>query len=146
MGDIFFASLDGLFFSAKWQYAGSRLSVLVGLALFALAFTSASSHAQPSYLSFQSALSGSGQNWCIDITGGKYQPGTPLQLSTCTGTANQTFNTEGGLLTAGGLCLDARGDAAQSTVTMAECSGETSQTWQISGLSKRPALPGYRQF
>lgn len=133
MSGFFFNSPIGLSRHTKDQgrYVGFRLSVLTSLALYALAFTSVSALAQPSYLSFQSALSGAGQNWCIDIPGGKYQPGTPLLLSTCMGTASQTFNTESGLLTAAGLCLDARGVGEQSTVTMAECNGESSQTWQI---------------
>src|SRR5262245_954561 len=133
--EIFFNSQAGLFsWEAKRGYVAIKRSVLVGLALFALVALTFSAHTQgnqPAYLSFQSALSAGGQNWCIDVAGGKYQPGTPVTLSTCTGTANQTFNTEGGALTAGGLCLDAQGEGTQSAVTMAECSGGASQGWQI---------------
>ena len=108
--------------------------MLAGLALLALVALTFSAHTQgnnPAYISFQSALSLSGQNWCIDIPGGKFQPGTNVTLSTCTGQANQTFNTEGGTLTAGGVCLDAQGEGAQSAVTMSECNGGNSQAWQI---------------
>jgi hypothetical protein len=131
----FFDSLAGVFSSdvKRWHLAVRR-SMLAGLALLALFALTFSAHTQgnnPAYISFQSALSSSGQNWCIDVPGGKFQPGTNVTLSTCTGQPNQTFNTEGGTLTAGGLCLDAQGEGNQSAVTMSECNGQNSQAWQI---------------
>ena len=111
-----------------------RRSMLAGLALFALIALTYSAHTQgnqPAFMSFQSAVSTGGQNSCIDISGGNYQPGAPVALSTCTGAPNQTFGTDTGALTAGGLCFDAQGAGAQSSVTMGECSGGASQGWQI---------------
>ena len=135
MRAIFFDSLAGVFSQeVKRWHLTIRRSMLAGLALLALFALTFSAHTQgnnPAYISFQSALSSSGANWCIDIPGGKFQAGTNVTLSTCTGQANQTFNTEGGTLTAGGLCLDAQGEGNQSAVTMSECNGGNSQAWQI---------------
>jgi hypothetical protein len=131
----FVDSLAGIFRRDRERsfavFRKSLLAALVLVAVFALNYSAFTQGAQPAFMSFQSALSGGGQNWCINVPGGKYQPGTNAALSTCTGTPNQTFNTEGGTLTAGGLCLDAQGEGAQSAVTMSECNGAGSQSWTI---------------
>jgi len=71
---------------------------------------------------------------CLDVPGGRYEPGTPVVMWTCHGGANQRWQLVGGTLrTQGDQCLDVTwGATANGTpVQIATCSGNPAQRWVL---------------
>lgn len=74
---------------------------------------------------------------CLDVRGGKFQPGTTLQVYECNGTASQRFAVgRGGEIRVRDLCVDVDGggdprDGAR--VVLWSCSGSRSQSWANRG-------------
>ena len=118
--------------ASKSRAAGIRHWPHVAIVAFALGLVSGSAYAQSPYYNFRSMLSAGGANWCIDVPGSEYKPGSLLAISSCTGAPNQTFLYESGNnLTAGGLCLDGlvqdpnQPPASGDPAALVECSGAT---------------------
>ncbi|KQO24314.1 lectin [Acidovorax sp. Leaf78] len=73
---------------------------------------------------------------CLDVRGGKFQPGTSLQVYECNGTASQRFAVgRGGEIRVRDLCVDVdRGDPRDGArVVLWSCSGSRSQSWTSRG-------------
>ena len=73
---------------------------------------------------------------CLDVRGGKFQPGTTLQVYECNGTASQRFAVgRGGEIRVRDLCVDVdRGDPRDGArVVLWSCSGSRSQSWFTRG-------------
>nr|WP_060985351.1 lectin [uncultured Acidovorax sp.] len=73
---------------------------------------------------------------CLDVRGGKFQPGTTLQVYECNGTASQRFTVgRGGEIRVRDLCVDVdRGDPRDGArVVLWSCSGSRSQSWFTRG-------------
>jgi hypothetical protein len=73
---------------------------------------------------------------CLDVRGGKFQPGTTLQVYECNGTASQRFAVgRGGEIRVRDLCVDVdRGDPRDGArVVLWSCSGSRSQSWATRG-------------
>ena len=73
---------------------------------------------------------------CLDVRGGKFQPGTTLQMYGCNGTASQRFSLgRGGEIRVRDLCVDVdRGDPRDGArVVLWPCSGSRSQSWSPRG-------------
>ena len=70
---------------------------------------------------------------CIDITGANYSNGTPIQLYSCWGGANQQWQVENGQLVnpASGKCLDdPNSNTANGTqLDLWTCNGGSNQQW-----------------
>ncbi|MGW8885946.1 alpha-N-acetylglucosaminidase [Streptomyces sp. NPDC055749] len=74
----------------------------------------------------------SSSDTCVDVTGGSSANGTALQLSSCNGTAAQTWTAPGdSTLRALGKCMDIRnGSVADGTVVqLYQCNGTPAQAW-----------------
>jgi hypothetical protein len=77
-----------------------------------------------------------GGGLCLDVRGGKFQPGTTLQVYECNGTASQRFAVgRGGEIRVRDLCVDVdRGDPRDGArVVLWSCSGSRSQSWSTQG-------------
>lgn len=77
-----------------------------------------------------------GGGLCLDVRGGKFQPGTTLQVYECNGTASQRFSVgRGGEIRVRDLCVDVdRGDPRDGArVVLWSCSGSRSQSWSTRG-------------
>ncbi|RQO83462.1 lectin [Acidovorax sp. FJL06] len=73
---------------------------------------------------------------CLDVQGGRFQPGTLLQVYECNGTASQRFSVgRGGEIRVRDLCVDVdRGDPRDGArVVLWPCSGAPSQSWSTRG-------------
>jgi hypothetical protein len=81
------------------------------------------------------ALHGTGSGRCLDVPNASQTDGTYLQISDCTGGANQQWTlTGGGQLTVyGSKCLDVPGGAttAGTRVEIWTCNGGANQQWRV---------------
>ncbi len=68
---------------------------------------------------------------CVDVNGGGTADGTKVQLSTCTGAANQRWTRTGSTFRALGKCLDVNGagTADGTVVQLWTCNGGAAQNW-----------------
>lgn len=82
--------------------------------------------------------SGLGAGLCLDVSAENMAPGTPLQIWSCNGGANQAYvlNSSGQLKSFGGngsLCLDIQGSGSNlDPIVSNACSGAASQKWSLS--------------
>jgi endo-1,4-beta-xylanase len=104
---------------------------------------------KPAYNATATALGGSsgggtgsgplhalGAGKCLDVPNSSTTPGTQLQVSACSGGANQTFTlSSSGQLSVydGADCLDAngRGTSAGTKVIIWSCNGQANQQWTV---------------
>jgi lysophospholipase L1-like esterase len=81
------------------------------------------------------AIVGAGSGRCVDVPGATQTLGTQVQLSDCTGAANQqwTATSAGELRVYGSDCLDAygKGTSAGTKVVIWSCNGQTNQQWRL---------------
>jgi hypothetical protein len=74
-------------------------------------------------------------NMCVDVRGGNSANGTPVQLWTCNGTAEQQLTTQpDGTIHVLGKCLDVSGNgiASGTAVQLQDCNGFGGETWATS--------------
>ncbi|MFC6021730.1 ThuA domain-containing protein [Plantactinospora solaniradicis] len=79
---------------------------------------------------------------CLEIDGGSTADGAQAQISTCTGSARQTWTVNGQTLRALGKCLDVNGSgtANGTKIQLWTCNGGTAQNWapQSDGTLRSP--------
>ncbi|MEU1321049.1 carbohydrate-binding protein [Streptomyces tibetensis] len=74
-------------------------------------------------------------NKCLDVRDGSSADGTPVQISSCTGSARQQWTvTPGSTVKALGKCLDVSGNSTAdgAKVQLWSCNGGANQNWQAS--------------
>lgn len=82
------------------------------------------------------ALRGADSGRCLDVPGGKVEPGTKLTLWDCNGGSNQqwSYDTEAKTLGVfGNRCLDSENSSAANgtPVVIRECTGAATQKWDV---------------
>lgn len=80
------------------------------------------------------AVTNAASGTCLTVQGAVFANLTPVQLSSCDGSAGQSWVVNSNkTITSGGYCLDAYNPGSGYVTQLYSCTGSVSQTWAVSG-------------